>query len=172
MLLWHVGGALFLFRWIFRDPGVDVRFLVFGAILPDLIDLPLGTILLADKYSSGRLWAHSLLAPTVLGVATLVFTRRGARRKAWIAIAVGMFFHLLLDGMWRVTEVFAWPLFGDFPKGASPFWPAAWSRALSDPIRWLEEIAGLAYLVALWRRAGLADPGARRRLISEGRLAA
>jgi hypothetical protein len=172
LVLWHLAGAVFLFRWIFRDPDVDIRYLALGAILPDLIDLPLGTLLMADRYSSGQLWGHSLLAPSLLGVATLVLTRRGRRRRAWMAVTVGMFFHLLLDGMWRVSEVFAWPFLGDFPTGIAPFWPAAWNRALSDPIRWVEEVLGLAYLIVLWRCAGLSQREPRLRLVREGRLGA
>ena len=53
MLFWHLGASLWLFRWIFRDPKVDVRFLFLGAILSDLIDLPIGTFFLADRYSTG-----------------------------------------------------------------------------------------------------------------------
>ena len=39
MMFWRIGAILFLFRWIFGDPKVDVRFLVAGAVLPDVIDL-------------------------------------------------------------------------------------------------------------------------------------
>jgi len=173
VLAWHVAGALFLFRWIFRDPDVDVRYLIAGAVLPDLIDLPIGTVLLADRYSTGQLWFHTLLLPTVIGILVLVSTRRGPRRKAWMALAVGMFFHLLLDGMWTDATVFAWPFFGtDFPAGPVPYWSGVWDRAMSDPWRWIEEGIGIAYLLILWRSANLSDPAVRRTLMSTGRLPA
>lgn len=171
MLLWHLGMTLFLFRWIFRDPDVDVRFLVLGAILPDLVDLPLGTLVLAERYSTGELWAHTLLVPSLTGALVLVLTRRGPRRRALLALVIGMLFHLLLDGMWTKTEVFLWPFAGtELPSGPRPYWEGAWERALGDPWRWVGEAVGLAYLVGLWRRAGLSDPGARARLVSTGRL--
>lgn len=170
MAAWHLAGSLFLFRWVFRDPTVDVRFLAVGALLPDLIDMPIGTLLLADRYSTGELWAHSLLAPSLVVVAVMILTRRGARRRAWMALAIGMFFHLLLDGMWATTEVFLWPFFGDFPPGPSPYWSGVWERALSDPWRWMAEAAGITYLVVLGRKAGLGDPEARRRLLRSGRI--
>lgn len=164
---------MFLFRWIFRDPRVDVRFLVLGAILPDLIDLPLGTIVLADRYSNGELWFHTLLAPTAIVVAVLLLTRRGRRRRAWMALAVGMMFHLLLDGMWTSAETFFWPFFGlSFPAGPQPYWSGVWARALADPMRWISEAIGFLYLVFVWRRSGLGDPTRRRRLLAEGRLEA
>lgn len=171
MLFWHLGATLWLFRWIFRDPKVDVRFLLFGAILPDLIDLPVGTLLLADRYSSGELWSHTLLAPTIYMTLVLVATRRGRRRRAWMAIGVGWLFHLLLDGMWTSQEVFLWPFFGwEIPAGASPFWSLVWERALSDPWRWVTEAIGLGYLIWLWIALGLGDASRRRGMLQSGRL--
>lgn len=169
MIFFHTGGALFLFRWIFRDPKVDIRFLLLGALIPDIIDLPLGTLLLAETFSSGELWAHTLAAPTVAAAVVLVSTRRGRTRRAWMAGVVGWFFHLLLDGMWMSTEVFFWPFAGlDFPRGPDPYWAGALQRAMSDPVRWIAEALGLAYLIALARRL---DGASLSELIRTGRLA-
>lgn len=171
MLFWHLGATVWLFRWIFRDPKVDVRFLLIGAILPDLIDLPFGTVLLADRYSTGELWSHSLIAPTIYMVIVLLATRRGRQRRAWMALGVGWLFHLLIDGMWVNQEVFLWPFFGwEIPPGEAPFWPLAWERALSDPWRWVTEAIGLGYLIWLWRALGLSDAGRRRSVRETGRL--
>ncbi len=171
MLFWHTGAALWLFRWVFRDPKVDVRFLLLGAILPDLIDLPIGTVLLADRYSRGELWFHSLLLPTIYMAVVLVVTRRGRLRRAWMALGVGWLLHLLLDGMWIDQEVFLWPFFGvNIPGGEAPFWPLAWERALSDPWRWITEIVGLGYLIWLWFVLGLGDRDRRRITLETGRL--
>lgn len=171
MLFWHVGATLWLFRWIFRDPKVDVRFLLLGAILPDLVDLAVGTLIFASRYSTGELWLHSLLAPTIYMAIVLVTTRRGRRRRAWMALGVGWLFHLLLDGMWASEEVFLWPFFGwDIPSGSAPFWSLAWERALSDPWRWVKEAVGLSYLVWLWLVLGMSDPDRQRTTIETGRL--
>lgn len=164
VLAWHLGGALWLFRWIFRDPKVDVRFLLVGAVLPDLVDLPLGTLLFSSRYSSSELWFHSLIVPSLYMAVVLILTRRGRRRRAWMALGVGWLFHLLLDGMWTTQEVFLWPFFGlDLPRGDGSFWEQAWSRAWSDPWRWVKEAAGLVYLTWLWLALGLSD---RTRLTS------
>ncbi|HEY4607301.1 MAG TPA: hypothetical protein VIH55_06590, partial [Acidimicrobiia bacterium] len=64
-MLWHLGATLWLFRWIFRDPKVDVRFLLAGAVLPDLVDLLLGTVILADRLSTGEVWFHTLVVPSL-----------------------------------------------------------------------------------------------------------
>ncbi len=170
MLFWHLGANLWLFRWIFRDPKVDIRFLFLGALLPDLIDMPIGTLLLADRYSTSELWAHSLVLPSVYMVAVLLGTRRGRRRRAFMAVGVGWLFHLLLDGMWVDQEVFLWPFFGDIPAGEAPFWPLAWERAMSDPWRWVREAIGIGYLAWLWRHLGLGDRERRRGVVTTGRL--
>lgn len=166
-----MGGTLWLFRWIFRDPKVDVRFLLLGAILPDLIDLSVGTLILADRYSTGELWFHSLSAATLYMAIVLLATRRGRRRRAWMAVGVGWLLHLLLDGMWVNQEVFLWPFFGwEISPGETPFWSLAWERALADPWRWVREAVGLAYLVWLWRTLDLSRPERRRETLATGRL--
>ena len=171
MLFWHLGGSLWLFRWIFRDPKVDIRFLLLGAILPDLIDLPVGTILAADRYSTGELWFHSLLLPTIYMTVVVLTTRRGRRRRAWMALGIGWLLHLLLDGMWTSQEVFLWPFFGwEIPPGEAPFWSLAWERALNDPWRWVKSAIGLAYLVWLWMALGMGDRMRRRSVVESGRL--
>lgn len=171
MCSWHLGSALWLFRWIFRDPKVDVRFLLVGAILPDLIDMPIGTVLLADRFSTGELWAHSLLLPTVFMTGVLIATRRGRQRRAWMAVGIGWLFHLLLDAMWVDQNVFLWPFFGwKIPAGEAPYWPLAWERALSDPWRWIKEIVGLGYLVWLWFALGMNHRDRRQETLNTGRL--
>lgn len=171
MLFWHLGATLWLFRWIFRDPKVDVRFLLAGAILPDLVDLALGTSILADSFSSGELWFHTLLAPTVYMIGVLIVTRRGRRRRALMALGVGWLFHILLDGMWNDPELLFWPFFGwDLPAGESPFWLLAWERAMADPWRWVLEAVGLSYLTWLWFASGLNREKRREGLVRTGRI--
>lgn len=171
MLFWHLGATLWLFRWIFRDPKVDVRFLLVGAILPDLVDMTIGTWLAGDRFGRSELWFHSLLLPAIFMLAVVIATRRGRRRRAWMALGIGWMFHLLLDGMWTDQHVFLWPLFGlELAPGDVPFWPAAWDRALSDPWRWLEEAVGLTYLTWLWVQLRLGDRDRMRSVLTTGRL--
>ena len=170
MFAWHIGGTLFLFRWIFRDPRVDVRFLLAGALLPDVVDLLVGTVVAADRYSSGSLWLHSLSVPSMLGLLILVVTRRGERRRQWLAVVIGMLFHVLLDGMWTNTAVFLWPLAGPLPAGPRPYWAGVVDRALADPWRWIREGIGVAYLVTVWKRTGLGSGQVRSEVWRTGRL--
>ncbi len=170
MIFWHLGGALFLFRWIFRDPSADVRFLLLGVLIPDMVDMPIGT--LWSRWSTGELWFHTLAVATLLLAAAIVLTNRSGRwRRPLVALAIGVFLHLFLDGVWTSTQAFLWPFAGTgFPKGPSPYWAGAWSRALADPLRWIEELAGLFYLAWIWRSAGLGDRTARRAFKETGRL--
>ena len=171
MLFWHAGATLWMFRWIFRDPKVDVRFLLFGALLPDIIDLPVGTLLLPAIFSTGEIYFHSLTLAASYMAVVLLTTRRGRRRRAFMAVGVGWLFHLLLDGLWAIPVVLFWPFFGwEIPMGATPFWPLAWERAMSDPWRWVLEGVGLAYLAWLWLATGLKDPARRSALLRTGRI--
>lgn len=146
MILWHVAGSIFLFRWIFRDPKVDLRLLVLGAIVPDFIDLVAG-IFVGEP--NRQRWGHALIVPSIATIVILITNRRGRRRRQLMTIVVAWLFHLVLDGVWVREQTFLWPLFG---TGFAP-WPegTAWSRALSDPWRFVKEGAGLLYLVILWR---------------------
>ncbi len=172
MILWHLGATLFLFRWIFRDPKVDVRFLAVGALAPDAFDMVVGTVVFGSRMATAELWLHTLVAPSAVVVAVLLATRRGRRRRAWMALAVAMFFHLSIDGMWMSEETFLWPFFGlDFTPSAVPYWGGLIDRALGDPLRWALEVAGLVYLVAVARQSGLDRRDARRELLTSGRLA-
>ncbi|MDH3260960.1 MAG: metal-dependent hydrolase [Acidimicrobiia bacterium] len=172
MIFWHVGGTIAIFRYVFRDPKVDLRFLAVGALLPDLIDKPLGTILFPAVFNSNsQVVGHTLLFSTMLMSIVLLTTRRGRVRRRWMALAVGGLIHLLLDGMWTVQETFLWPVFGwDFPPGSPEYWSGLLARLFSDPWRIVQEAVGLGYLVYLFRKAGLSDPDRRRDLLRTGRV--
>lgn len=146
MIFWHLGGAIFLFRWIFRDPKVDLRLLGLGALLPDAIDFVTG--LFMGEPTRQRM-GHALVLPTAAAILILATTRRGGRRRQLMTVVVAWLFHLLLDGTWVREGTFLWPFFGlEFAP-----WPSGGviGRAFSDPWRWLKEGVGLAYLVVLWR---------------------
>ena len=146
MILWHLAGAIFLFRWIFRDPRVDLRLLALGALAPDLLDLLWGWVLGQPTRQSG---GHALVVPASIAILILLATNRGGLRRSLMTVLVAWLFHLGLDGVWLREQTFMWPVFGwEFAP-----WPggSAWTRAWSDPWRWIKEATGLGYLVLLWR---------------------
>ena len=155
MFLWFVGMA-FLASWlVFRDPALDHRLIVVGALLPDVIDAPTGRAGVA----------HSLFASAVL-LAVVVLATRGRRhlRRSLVALAIGTFLHLLLDGIWTNRQVFLWPFAGtDLGDAQLP----SVARGLANvPL----ELAGLAVLIWAWYRFRLGEPERRRTLLRTGHL--
>ena len=172
MLFWHVGATIALIRYAFRDEAMDLRFLALGAILPDLIDTPIG-FAFWSSFLSVRLASHTLLFSAMLLVAVMVATRRGRPRKRWMPLAVGVLIHLVLDGMWRSPATLWWPFLGwDFDATS---YQTAWAYLewlLTDVRTWGLEAVGLVYLAVLARRSDLADPDARQTLLRTGRVSA
>lgn len=155
MILWPAGLALVLVWTIFRDPAIDYRLVVVGALLPDLVDAPFG----------GARVMHTLLANVVLLVGVMLATRHHRRaRRRLLAVPIGTFIHLVLDGMWARTETFWWPFLGRRLEGGLP--------PLERPVVVLvaQELAGALALAWLWREWGLANPQRRRTLLRTGRL--
>lgn len=172
MFLWHIGASVAFIRYAFRDPMMDIRFLAFGAILADVIDLPIG-ILLWPTFKTPRLFGHSMMFAFTAMVLVALFTRRGPVRKQWILLAVGLLLHLALDAMWRSPETLWWPFFGwDFTfSGFETFLDYA-SDVLMTPMMWLSEVAGFLYLAALWNKSDLSEREARRRFAVTGVVSA
>jgi hypothetical protein len=171
MILWHLGITVLIVRYVFRDPRMDLRWIMVGSLLPDVIDKPIGSIFLHETFGTHRLVAHALVFPVVaLGVA-LLLTRRGtALRRGVIAVVIGCFIHLLLDGVWTGPETFLWPFFGlEFPRVAGSDFATLVRTMLQSPMVWLGEAVGAAYLGYLWRRH-LRSPGALRRFADDGRI--
>ena len=172
MILWHLATSLFGFRWVFRDPEADQRWLLAGAVAPDILDIPVGTLIWVTTFSSGEIFAHSLAVTMMVGVAVLVFTdRRSRARSNLMVMMAGWLIHLVADGIWLEPRVLWWPFAGwSFPAQPLPFWPEALARAGADPWRWLAEGAGLVYLGVLWHKTGLGLQEARGVFFRRGRL--
>lgn len=168
MLLWHLGATVALVRYAFRDDRMDLRFLMLGAIVPDLIDTPIGWITFSSTMTT-RLVAHSLLVASIVMVVVVSRTRRGRPRKRWMPIAIGMLVHLALDAMWASPETLWWPLLGwGFTESGSADLGSYVTEILTDPMVWALEVAGAVYLVVLGRRAHLERPVQRREFLRSG----
>ena len=148
---------------------IDYRFILLGAVLPDLVDAVLGLVLFDGP--AGRWVAHSLAAVIVVSVAIIVVFS-GERRLAVFGLGVGWLLHLVADGMWQAPFTFLWPAFG-FRFSASPAEPYSWDL-LTEPLAhlwtWAGEIAGLAVLVWFWVAFRLGDKDRRRLFLKDGYL--
>lgn len=171
MILWHVGATLAAARYVFRDPGMDLRWVAVGSLLPDLIDKPIGSIMFHDIFGTHRLVAHSIVFPVIVLAAVLTVTRRGsASRSAAIGVVIGSLFHLVLDGAWADPAAFWWPALGaGFPEVADSAFVPLLRRMVADPWVWAGEAVGAAYLVYL-RRRWIAEAGGLVAVLHSGRI--
>jgi hypothetical protein len=156
MFLWFAGTALVAMWFTFRDPAIDHRLVIFGSLLPDLVD-----------GLSGNAWVlHTLSVPIVLmAMFMLVTIGRRHRRRLVLALPIGMFWHLVFDGAWMNTQLFWWPITGLSFAGASI--PAS-ARPFSLIL--LLECFGFVAVCWAWRRMGLTSSVRRRLFIRTGRL--
>ena len=149
MLLWHLGGAALLTYITLGRRRIDYRYVLLGAVLPDVADSLLRPWV--DPGPAGRGVAHSLLAASAVAVVVVV-AFSGARRIALFGLAVGWLLHLVTDGMWQAPATFLWPAFG-LRFATAPAEPYSWDL-LRDPLAhattWAGEIAGAAILAWFW----------------------
>lgn len=130
-------------------PHIDIRLLLLGSLLPDIIDKPLGHIILRDSLNNGRIYCHTLLFAIVISL--LAFYLWKQKNKFWLfPIAFGVIMHFILDQMWLMPHSLFWPLYGwAFPKGE---WDSYWSDMLGDLVShssiWVPEIIG--GLILIW----------------------
>ncbi len=170
MLFWHAGATIAIARYSFRDDRMDLRMLLIGALLPDLIDTPVGLIFYGNL-GAVRLATHGLILAAVVMVAVVLSTRRGRPRKMWMPVAIGLLFHVLLDAMWFDPETLWWPLLGwEFTPAGADTVAGYLESVLTDWKVWLLELLGLLYLAYLWVAAGLSDRTKRETLIRTGRV--
>ncbi|MDP3563889.1 MAG: metal-dependent hydrolase [Methanoregula sp.] len=84
-----------------------------GAVLPDLIDKPLGHIIFAGSIGYGRIYGHTLLFFLVLLVIGLIVWKL-RKTPIILALSVGVFTHSILDLMWLLRENWFYPFMGPF----------------------------------------------------------
>ncbi len=141
---------------------VDLRLLLIGSLLPDIIDKPIGTFFFRETFSNGRIFSHSLLFLAIISFIGLYLYKH--RRKTWLLVlSFGTFVHLILDQMWRTPHTLLWPVYGfTFEKGDISDWILGLIHTLrTDPAVYVPELLGLAILVwfiwSLVRRRRVTD---------------
>ena len=108
---------------------------------------------------------HSVLTSVAVLVGVMVVTRRGSlRRRRWLALPIGMFLHLVFDGVFNNTSLFWWPLAG-FDIGAV-------NVPSLDRMQWnvLLELVGIALLAWMWRVNSLGRQSTRQHFVKTGQL--
>lgn len=155
MILWFAGMSFLAVWLVFKDPAIDHRLVIAGALLPDLVDV----------WTGGVWMAHTVLFSVALLTLVMLATRgRRLLRRQLLAVPIGTFLHLVFDGAWTDREVFWWPVFGtSFGDARLP----SVERGLANVVL---ELAGAVVLVWAWRRFRLGEQERRQRFVTSGRL--
>ncbi len=128
---------------------IDIRILLIGSLLPDIIDKPVGMVFFRDSLSNGRIYAHTLLFLILISIGGYVLYRQ--RNSIWLLVlAFGTFIHFILDQIWLTPKTIFWPLMGfEFDRIEITDWFTLWFRDFfAHPDVYLGEFIGLGIL--LW----------------------
>ena len=128
---------------------IDIRLLIIGSLLPDIIDKPVGQIFFKETFSQGRIFSHTLLFLILVTMGGLYFYFK--RKKVGLLIlSFGTFSHLIFDQIWRTPQTLFWPLYGfTFARIELGEWiPNILDALLNSPQVYLPEVGGA--LILLW----------------------
>ena len=123
---------------------IDIRLLLIGSLLPDIIDKPVGLYFFRDTINNGRIYCHTLLFLIVITLIGLGIYR-GLKQSWVLALSFGTFMHLILDSMWWTPRTLFWPLYGfSFEKAGLPLWIEDIIYALlNDPMLFMSKAVEL-----------------------------
>jgi len=174
IFLGHIGITLLLCFIIFTflKEKIDYRFLLVGAILPDLIDKPIGDYIFYDAFQNGRIFAHTILFVLLL-TAVAVYVERKYRFAGMGVLALGAIAHLAEDQIWNSPRTVLWPLLGwEFPKyELSDYSGYIWYQLTHNPSAYVPEIIGLIIIAGFVWRFELYRPERVMAFVRTGRLA-
>ena len=126
---------------------LDIRPLIIGSLLPDIIDKPIGLYFLRRTFSSGRIVGHTLLF-SILTTLIGVFSYLRNRNTQPFVLSFGTITHLILDEMWRSPKTLFWPLGGyKFEKVDISHWIEKMFHGLhTEPKIYVPELIGAVVL--------------------------
>ena len=153
MLFWYVGLSVLFVALVFRSSGIDYRLVALGALLPTVVDAPIGH----------RSVGHTLVFAVALLVLVMLGTIGRPRlvRRRLICLPIGVLCGLVLAASFSDAHLFWWPFLGAFGQhGLLPAW-------------WVVGLLELAGLFTCWVIVGRYDlylRGPRAELVRTGRL--
>jgi len=152
----HLGIPLLPFIATRKNP-IDYRLLLIGCLLPDIIDKPLGHLILSEN--NGRIFAHTILFSLVILLLAIRFRRL-------LPLSLGISTHQFLDLMYLDPEGAFWPLMGGFRT--TDFQIVQWFDAALEPVVLTGEIIGLVALIIIFFRNDLHRPDRFLRMLRTG----
>jgi hypothetical protein len=132
---------------LFLEGNLDIRLLILGSLLPDIIDKPVGVYFFRETFSSGRIFGHTLLFLFTIIIAG-IYLYQNKRGPGLLAISFGTLSHLIFDQMWLAPRTIFWPVFGFvFDRADLTDWmPNIMLVLLRDPVVYIPELVGGAIL--------------------------
>lgn len=134
----------------------DCRALIYsaiGSLLPDIIDKPVGYIILASL-GNGRIFFHSLTVFALVALLGSVIWMKW-RHPGLLFIAAGMLSHQLADAMWTIPSSWYWPFMGWFrPRYSQFYFGDLFSLELSSSSELLLIALGIVLVICIlyaWR---------------------
>ena len=128
---------------------IDIRLLLVGSLLPDIIDKPVGHFFFEDIFSNGRIFSHTLLFLIVITAVGFYLYR--SHEKLWLfTLSFGTFAHLVEDQMWLQPQTLLWPLYGlAFESIDLSHWlQGIFHELLTNPVAYIPELIGA--LILIW----------------------
>ncbi len=129
--------------------NIDIRLLFIGAMLPDIVDKPLGQYLFSDTFLTGRIFCHTILFAILITLAGIYLWK--SRKKIWLlTLSFGTLTHLVFDEMWLAPKTLLWPFLGFTFKPAdfTDWFPNILQAFYSDPTFYIPEYSGI--LILAW----------------------
>jgi hypothetical protein len=162
--IFAVGARVSAKRWDGETGARAFRWFLLGSLLPDLVDKPVGRVILGEHFQNGRIYFHTLLVLLLFLAAGFLLHR--VRDARFLAISAGMAVHLLLDAIWAFPETALWPLLGPFPRfpEEGSFWQYLVEQ-FRNPMVVATELSGLAALLLSLVALGYGSPGRALRLL-------
>jgi len=127
---------------------VDIRLLLVGSFLPDIIDKPVGQFFFRETFNNRRIFSHTLLFLVLITVPGIYLYRH--YDKTWgLTFSFGTFTHLIFDQMLLTPRTLFWPLPGlAFERADISNWmPDKFHALLTDPIVYVPEPVGAIILI-------------------------
>lgn len=139
--------AGFILYEFFHDRMIIV-YVAAGSVLPDIIDKPLGYIVLGSTLDNGKIFFHSLIIVFLFFLTGLIVWKY-YRSPAFLFIALGISLHQILDRMWLHPVNWYYPLLGPFETGTNnDYFMRAITTELTSGTEWILFAGVLA--IACW----------------------
>lgn len=119
-----------------------------SSLIPDLVDKPLA--IMFPALGSGRTIFHSLFIVLIVAIIVLIISKNRYMLYG-VTVVCCIFIHQLLDAMWLNTNIWAYPLFGQFPLIAPPDYTGyyLWLE-ITTPSEWIFLLVAVVMLLKIF----------------------